>query len=73
MPAGGRYQILFAGSGSGQPGANPGDIQVSAVGASRQCFIDTWVQAVTPNAYIDCGNKTGHLGNAAFTIAWVVA
>jgi hypothetical protein len=69
----GRYQILFAGSGSGQPGANPGDIQVSAVGPSRQCFIDTWVQAVTPNAYVDCDNKTGHLANAAFTIAWVVA
>ena len=69
----GSYEILFAGSGSGTSAINAGNVQVTAVGTGRQCFIDDWIKDLTPSAYVICVNKAGDPVRSGFTIQWVLA
>lgn len=68
----GKYLVIPAGSHGKL--ANGGNVAVSAVGTSDDhCYVDHWIQGVTPDIYVDCVNSHGAAADSAFTIQWVVA
>jgi hypothetical protein len=67
-----QYEVRF-GEAGGPVNVNGGDVQVSAVGSTdHHCFVDRWVQATSPQAYVDCTDNSGNPAPSRFTIQWVV-
>ncbi len=68
----GMYEVALVGSRGNR--TNGGDVQVSAVGdTGRHCISDGWSAGLTPIAYVQCYDSSGHLADAHFAVDWVVA